>query len=119
MRISIQSALFAGISAQLYGFVKAQESYSAGTSGTTKDWILALCYGSIFLNLGATVIGMSIANKLGGVQFRKRSSAPNLMINDDGFTNGLYRILGLSESDFLLERYSEGAITKAVLLHCT
>ena len=74
------------------------------------------CYGAIFLNIEATVIGISIANKLGRVQFRTRTLTPaNFVIDESGFINKLNRVLGLSESHLLLERYSEGAITKAVL----
>ncbi|TEB20379.1 hypothetical protein FA13DRAFT_1820242 [Coprinellus micaceus] len=115
--LGLVSALFAGVAAQLYGLLKSQESYSEGTSDATKDSILGLCYGAIFLNLGATMLGMAIANRIAGVQLRKRTSTSSLVADEGRNVNRLYFFLGLSESQILLEKYSEGAVTKAVMLH--
>ena len=63
----MQSALLASAAAQLYGLFKDPDFYSEGVSEASRDAVLALCYTSLILNIGASIAGFVVAD-VGEVQ---------------------------------------------------
>jgi hypothetical protein len=102
-----KSGLLAGVAAQLFSYFRDPMSYNRRpTSQGARDTVLAICYGALFLNIGATIGAFIIIDKMGSltiVAARRR----NIPIGQFGGTEMA-----------LLQHYGAGKSWKYLIWHC-
>ncbi|KAF9485458.1 hypothetical protein BDN70DRAFT_795763 [Pholiota conissans] len=65
---AVVSGLLAGVAAQLFSYFRDPTNYTR--HATSRGLVLALCYGAIFLNIGATIGAFIIIDKMGSIATR-------------------------------------------------
>ncbi|KAJ3537766.1 hypothetical protein NMY22_g5456 [Coprinellus aureogranulatus] len=118
---AVVSGLLVGVGSQLYDFFKDRSNYSDNTSEVYQDVILALCYATMFLNIGATLSGFLIteSDAMGSMQYRAATvpeeSAGKLFDAQD-VCNGKHRYVRKELSD-VLKAYTRGLRMNMLVLH--
>jgi len=76
----IQSGLLASVAAQLLGTFKGDETLEKNGPAGAKDFLVAMCYAAIFLNINATIGSFVLVDNLGevGYEAAKRDAGGRL-----------------------------------------
>lgn len=103
----LQSGLLAAVAAQLLSYFRDPGTYDRRLdSQNARDVVVALCYGALFFNVGATISAFIIIDKLGSLTLVYARRDP---INIGTFA---------ASETAILEHYGAGNKWKYILWHC-
>jgi hypothetical protein len=100
----LQSGLLASTAAALFNYIRDPKNYDKHPH--SKNAVVALCYGALFFNIGATISAFIIIDKLGSLTFVYARRNP--------ITIGTFA----ATETAILEHYGAGNIWKYILWHC-